>query len=94
MRLTRDFIARKKTVVWRSGMFEKGFAPAAELQLERKDTCGHFSIELKMELNDESKELHCCSFCIGAETQQLSDFQRRLLRFRERGIGSEASLTI
>ena len=84
----------KRTVVWCSGTFGKDFAPAAELKLKRKDTCGHFSIELKMELNDRSEELHCCGFCICAETQQLRDFQRSLLRFRGRRIGSKAALTI
>lgn len=84
----------KRKVAWCSGTFGKGFAPAAELKIERSDVRGHFSIELKMELNDGCQELHCCNFCICAETQQLLNFQRSLMRFRKRRIGSEATLTI
>lgn len=84
---------KDKTVLWTSGERGNQSTPCIEFNISMKDPGGHVLIEVFMELNDGgSLDKHHCCFYLNTELGMLYDFNEKLMKLKEKKIGTSISL--
>lgn len=77
-------------IVW--GIKEGPYTPAFSMKVMWKDKQGHLTIELDIEIADDTSRTHRCVFSISCEVGALERFANNLLNLSEARIGEFVSL--